>query len=115
MRRWPSVASSAPITKRTAGGLLAGFLACNEGMETLERFVAGDLDAFEVLFRQYQGEVYGWIVRMVRNPAVAEELTVDAFWRIYRHRSRFDPQRPFGPWARRIATRAAIDYLKSAR
>lgn len=82
-------------------------------MDPLERFAAGDEDAFETVFRQYQGSVYRWIVRLVRNPALAEDLTVDTFWRIYRHRSRFDAQRPFGPWARRIATRVAIDYLRS--
>jgi RNA polymerase sigma factor (sigma-70 family) len=81
---------------------------------TTERFTAGDVDAFETLFRQYQGEVYRWIVRLVRHPAVAEELTIETFWRIYRQRERFDAQRPFGPWARRIATRAAIDYLRSS-
>ena len=85
-----------------------------EVMDPLERFAGGDVDAFEMLFRQYQGEVYGWIVRIVRNPAAAEDLTIETFWRIYRHRKRFDPGRPFGPWARRIATRVAIDYMKSA-
>src|SRR5579864_3807769 len=82
-------------------------------METLERFAAGEVDAFETVFRQYQSEVYKWIVRLVRNPGVAEELTVETFWRIYRNRKRFDARRPFGPWARRIATRVAIDYLRS--
>ena len=81
--------------------------------DALERFRTGDVDAFEALFRRHQGEVYGWIVRIVRNPAVAEELTIDTFWRIYGARARFDAQRPFGAWARRIATRAAIDYLRS--
>lgn len=83
-------------------------------MDTLEQFATGDVDAFELLFRQYQSEVYRWIVRLVRNPGVAEELTVETFWRIYRHRGRFDARRPFGPWARRIATHVAIDYLKSS-
>jgi len=83
-------------------------------MDTLEQFAAGDIDAFETLFRQYQGEVYRWIVRMVRNAGVAEELTVETFWRIHRHRERFDARREFGPWARRIATRAAVDYLRSS-
>src|SRR6266849_5294034 len=80
----------------------------------LEPLATGDVDAFEALFRQYQGEVYRWIVRLVRNPGVAEELTVETFWRIYRHRTRFDGRRPFGPWARRIATRVAADYLRSS-
>lgn len=82
--------------------------------DALERFTAGDVDAFEMLFRQYQGEVYRWIVRIVRNPAIAEDLTIEPFWRIHLHRKRFDPERPFGPWARRIATRTAIDYLRSS-
>lgn len=84
-------------------------------MELLERFAQGELEAFETLFRQFQGQVYGWIIRVVRDPAIAEDLTVETFWRIYRARARFDPTRSFGAWARRIATNAALDYLKSVR
>ena len=83
--------------------------------ELFEQFAHGDLEAFEALFRQFQGEVYRWIVRMVRDPGVAEELTVETFWRIYRAHARFDPRRSFGAWARRIASNAALDYLKVAR
>jgi RNA polymerase sigma-70 factor (ECF subfamily) len=83
--------------------------------ELLQQFAAGELEAFEFLFRQFQGEVYGWIVRIVRDPAAAEDLTVETFWRIYRAHARFDPSRSFGAWARRIASNAALDYLKSGR
>jgi len=83
--------------------------------DLFERFAAGDADAFETVFRQSQGEVYGWIVRIVRDSATAEDLTMETFWRIYRVRRRFAPARPFGAWARRIATRVAIDHLKSVR
>ncbi len=81
-------------------------------MELLERFTRGDVEAFEILFQQYQKDVYGWIMRIVRNPTAAEELTVEAFWRVYRSRARFDPNRSFGAWTRRIATNLALDYLK---
>ena len=84
-------------------------------MELLERFAQGELEAFETLFRQFQRQVYGWVIRIVRDPGIAEDLTVETFWRIYQARSRFDPSRSFGAWARRIATNAAIDYLKSVR
>ena len=84
-------------------------------MELLERFAQGDLDAFETLFRQFQSAVYGWIVRIVRDRGVAEDLTVETFWRIYRAHARFDPAGNFGAWARRIATNAALDHLKTAR
>jgi len=84
-------------------------------VELLEQFARGDAEAFEALFRQFQGEVYGWIVRIVRDPGAAEDLTVETFWRIYRARSRFDPRRGFGPWARRIATNLALDHLSARR
>jgi RNA polymerase sigma factor (sigma-70 family) len=83
--------------------------------DVLRQFCHGDLDAFEALFRSHQSEVYGWIVRAVRDPAAAEDLTVETFWRIHRAHARFDPTRSFGAWARRIATNAALDHLKSAR
>jgi RNA polymerase sigma factor (sigma-70 family) len=84
---------------------------CRE-MELLKRFTQGDVEAFETLFRQFQDEVYGWIVRIVRDPGIAEDLTLETFWRIYRARSRFDPMAPFGAWARRIATNLALDHVR---
>ena len=84
-------------------------------MELLERFAAGDLEAFEALFRQHQREVYAWTVRIVRDSGIAEDLTVETFWRIYRSRARFDPAGNFRAWARRIATNVALDHLRHAR
>jgi RNA polymerase sigma-70 factor (ECF subfamily) len=84
-----------------------------QSSDVMQRFAAGELEAFETLFRQFQSEVYGWIVRIVRDPAAAEDLTIETFWRIHRAHARFDPARSFGAWARRIATNAALDYLKT--
>lgn len=84
-------------------------------MELLEQFARGNVEAFEALFRQHQGEVYGWIERMVRDAGTAEDLTVETFWRIYRARSRFDPRRSFGAWARRVATNVALEHLSTRR
>ena len=84
-------------------------------MELLKRFAAGDLEAFEALFRQHQKEVYSWIVRIVRDSGIAEDLTVETFWRIYRARDRFQPAGNFRAWARRIAINAALDHLRTAR
>jgi RNA polymerase sigma-70 factor (ECF subfamily) len=85
------------------------------GMELLERFANGDIDAFETLFRQYQREVYGSIVRLVRDPGAAEDLTVETFWRLYRSHARFDASREFGAWAYRVATNLALTHLRSVK
>jgi len=83
--------------------------------DVLRQFSHGDLDAFEALFHRHQCEVYSWILRIVRDPAAAEDLTIETFWRIHRSHARFDPARSFGAWARRIATNAALDHLKTTR
>jgi RNA polymerase sigma-70 factor (ECF subfamily) len=91
----------------------------NEASGVLNEFRYGSPDsfeaAFETLFHQHQRAVYGWILRIVRNPAAAEELTVEAFWRIHQARARFDPEQGFEGWARRIATRAALDWLRARK
>src|SRR5580698_10142114 len=84
-------------------------------MELLERFALGDREAFETLFREYQREVFGWCMRIVRDRGIAEDLTVEAFWKMHRAHARFDPSRSFGAWARRIATNLALDQLRKMR
>jgi RNA polymerase sigma-70 factor (ECF subfamily) len=81
----------------------------------LNQFQQGDAAAFETLFHQHQHAAYGWILRITHNPAAAEELTIETFWRIYNAYARFEPKRGFEGWARRIATRAALDWLRASR
>jgi len=81
-------------------------------MSLLEQFTQGDLDAFESLFRQFQGRVFAWTMRIVRDRGAAEDLTVETFWRIYRARGRFDPEADFAAWAYRIATNLALSHVR---
>ena len=91
----------------------------NEESNVLDQFRQGNPetfeDAFETLFRLHQRAVYEWLLRIVRNPAAAEDLTVETFWRIYRAHARFQPSRGFEAWARTIATHAALDWLRTQR
>ena len=83
--------------------------------DLLRRFALGEIDAFETLVRQFQGDIYGWTVRIVRDPGIAEDLTVETLLRIYRARNQFRPDGNFGAWARRIATNLALDHLRRKR
>jgi RNA polymerase sigma-70 factor, ECF subfamily len=89
--------------------------AQEQPLDVFQRFSRGDVDSFESLFRQHQAEVYRWILRIVRNPATAEDITVETFWRIYRAHARYDPARSFEAWARRIATNAALDHVRRSK
>ena len=84
-------------------------------MDLLQRFALGEIDAFETLVRQFQGDIYAWIVRIVRNQGIAEDLTVETLWRVYRARQQFRPDGNFPAWARRIATNLALDHLRRQR
>jgi RNA polymerase sigma-70 factor (ECF subfamily) len=54
-------------------------------------------------------------VRIVRDCTVAEELTVETFWRAHRAHAGFHPDANFAAWLRRIATNLALDYLRKRR
>jgi len=84
-------------------------------MDLLRRFTRGELEAFEELFRRHQPEVYQWAMCLMRDAAAAEDVTIEAFWRMYRAHARFDPTRPFGAWARRIVSNVAMEYLRKHR
>jgi RNA polymerase sigma-70 factor (ECF subfamily) len=81
-------------------------------MDLQERFAKGNLDAFETLFRQHQGRVFAWIMRIVRDAGHAEDLTVETFWRIYKSRARFRADGDFAGWAYRIATNLALTHVR---
>lgn len=87
----------------------------NGESNVLNQFQQGNAAAFETLFHQHQRTVYCWILRITRNPAAAEDLTIETFWRIFNAYARFDAARGFEGWARRIATRAALDWLRASR
>jgi RNA polymerase sigma-70 factor (ECF subfamily) len=90
-------------------------MADNPDERLLERFVEGDPVAMEALYRRFEREAHGWILRIVRDSAAAEDVLVESFWRAFRARARFVVTRPFGAWLRRIATRAALDHLRAVR
>jgi RNA polymerase sigma-70 factor, ECF subfamily len=78
--------------------------------------VRGALDGSESAFREivqrYQRPIYGLIVRMVRDPARAEELAQDAFVKAFRALHTYDVQRKFSAWLLTIAHHVAIDELR---
>ena len=74
----------------------------------------GDLDAFNELVTRYQNAVYGVALKMVRNPATAEDLTQDTFISAFRNVARFRGGN-FRAWLLRIARNATYDYLRRTK
>jgi RNA polymerase sigma-70 factor (ECF subfamily) len=71
----------------------------------------GDRDAFARLIQAYQGRLFGLVLMVVRDRALAEEVTQDAFVRAFTHLGMYDEGRPFYPWVATIAVRLAQNQL----
>lgn len=75
----------------------------------------GDHSAFSRLYDAMAGRVFGLAVRVVRDPAQAEEVAQEAFLEIWRTSGRYDPARgtPLA-WMLTIVHRKAVDRVRSA-
>jgi RNA polymerase sigma-70 factor (ECF subfamily) len=74
---------------------------------------AGDEAAFAALYDELAGAVYGTVKRVLRDPAMSEEVTQEAFVELWRTAARFDPERAsVSTWAITIARRRAIDRVR---
>jgi RNA polymerase sigma-70 factor, ECF subfamily len=59
----------------------------------LRRMIAGDEDAFTLLYRRKHPAIYRFALHMTGNSAVAEDVTQEVFMTLIRDTSRFDPSR----------------------
>ena len=75
----------------------------------------GDEGAFARLYDAMAARVYGLAVRVVRDPAQAEEVTQEAFLEIWRTASRYDVKKGSAvSWILTIVHRKAVDRVRSA-
>ncbi|MCK5318001.1 MAG: sigma-70 family RNA polymerase sigma factor [Anaerolineales bacterium] len=75
----------------------------------------GELEAYGDLVRRYQGSVFNVCYRMLGDPHDAEDLTQETFIRVHSRLNSFDYDRPFIPWARRIAVNLCLNYINRNR
>lgn len=71
-----------------------------------------DLD-FQSVFSEFQKPVYNFVLRMVKDHSLAEELTQDVFIKTYNSLSEFRGDSKLSTWIFRIATNACLDHFRS--
>jgi len=83
--------------------------------DLLRRSARGDQVAFAELYDATQARVFGLAVRVVRDPAQAEEVTQEAFLEVWRTASRFDADKGSAlSWLMTICHRKSVDRVRSA-
>ncbi len=80
----------------------------------VERARSGDTRAFERLYREHAGKVYGLCLRMTRDAALAEDCTQETFINAWRALDRFETRSSLGTWLHRIAVNAVLAKRRKA-
>ncbi|MCP3999761.1 MAG: RNA polymerase sigma factor RpoE [Gammaproteobacteria bacterium] len=81
----------------------------------VERTKAGDKHAFDLLVLKYQHRIIKLIMRYVRDPAEAMDVSQEAFLKAYRAIPNFRGDSAFYTWMYRIAINTAKNHLVAAR
>jgi RNA polymerase sigma-70 factor, ECF subfamily len=74
----------------------------------VQRACAGDTRAFERLYREHAGRVYGLCLRMTRDPQLAEDCTQDTFINAWRALPKFETRSSLSTWLHRIAVNVSL-------
>lgn len=80
-------------------------------MLLVERVQAGDREAFGLLVSKYQRKLLRLVMRYVRDPAEAEDVTQEAFIKAYRALPNFRGESAFYTWLYRIGINTAKNWL----
>ncbi len=83
------------------------------GRDAVEHPGWSSADAFvEDLFQRHHGEIYAYLVRMMRDPELAADLTQDAFIKAYRAHDTLEDPAHARAWLYQIAHRVALDEIR---
>lgn len=81
-------------------------------VELFSRIRRGQTQLIETLIEQYKTPLYRFLVHLVGDRALADDLFQETWLRVVEHFGRYDPRQSFEAWMFAIARHAAIDHLR---
>jgi RNA polymerase sigma-70 factor (ECF subfamily) len=95
-------------------------LACMDGAEASDEalmldYAAGRIAAFEQLYARHRGKLYRYLLRQLRDNALADELFQDVWQRVIAARSGWKPEAGFATWLYTIAHHRLGDHWRSLK
>jgi RNA polymerase sigma-70 factor (ECF subfamily) len=80
--------------------------------EAIKQAQEGDAAAFEFLYKAHCRRVYSLCLRMIKNPAEAEDLTQQAFLQLFRKIGTFRGESGFSTWLHRVTINVVLMHLR---
>jgi DNA-directed RNA polymerase specialized sigma24 family protein len=77
------------------------------------RAQSGDVDAFEILYRQHVGRIYALTRRMCADDAQADELTQEVFVKAWEKLDSYRGESAFSSWLHRVAVNVVLGDLQA--
>src|ERR1700694_5194342 len=81
--------------------------------ELLARCRAGEVDAFEMLYRQHAGRIFALASRLAGSVDQGEDLLQEIFLQAYRKLDSFKGDAALGTWLYRLAVNHCLDFVRS--
>ncbi|RPI23294.1 MAG: sigma-70 family RNA polymerase sigma factor [Actinobacteria bacterium] len=81
----------------------------------IERYLAGDVAAFDELMRAHEDRVFAICMRMMRDREAALDAAQDTFLTVFRKADRFKAEAAFSTWLYRVAVNTCYDHLRRAQ
>jgi len=80
--------------------------------DSIARLRRGEPDALTTAILHYQHRLFRYLVRLVQDPATADDLFQQTWLLVLEKIGRYDSRRSFEPWLFSVAHNLAIDYLR---
>lgn len=77
------------------------------------RIRAGDTSAFDIVYDEFNGRLFGFLARLARSRDVAEDLLEETWLRFVANAARLDEDTRLGPWLFTVARNLHVSYCRS--
>ena len=79
------------------------------------RYQRGDRSAFAELVRRHKTPLYNFVLRLLRSPSAAEDVTQETFLRVVQRAAEFKHEARFSTWLYTIGRNLSIDHARKMK
>jgi RNA polymerase sigma-70 factor (ECF subfamily) len=87
----------------------------SDDVNLMMRVKGGDREAFALLVQRHRNSLMNFIFRVTSDAVASEDLAQEVFFKVFRSAARYEPKAEFSTWLYRIATNAALNFIRDQK